>query len=459
MNALASTTIVPPALIVVSGGSHPPDHYRVRASSARLLAALPIAPSVLALGDRHGELANAYCKAHPNAYWKDVDASAPNALDAIEEKFALIVINGLERLAQPARMLADLAPLLQTGGQLRVMAENHARLSCLLPLIETDLSTGYAVDSREAGSLDMAYPRYFSPPSIYKMMMDTGWMPHLLDHEPDAATDGKIAAAAGSIADALGVGGGCADDVLRMSHLVIGAQRLFDQSARQPGRAMFDVVVPTNHERQLRVNVEQSPGLQEVQARIISYRHATNPAQALEGAMPQVQRDWVLLCHQDVYFPAGFGEQLNAVLASIPRQEHARTLLGFIGMGVSEQAIAPAGFVVDRLHQANHQAANAAMSLDELAIVVSRDTLHRIDPEIGWHLWATDLCLTAVYRHQVLARIVKLPLFHNSHTGWQLPAAFVDSAEYLMRKHSESGPIHTLCGVIEPSFVAQHRGR
>ena len=217
--------------------------------------------------------------------------------------------------------------------------------------------------------------------------------------------------------------------------------------------------MPTNKEQQLRVNVEQSPGLKEVQARVISYRHASSPAQALSESLPHVQNDWVLLCHQDIYFPKGFGERLNAILNAIPAAERASTLLGFIGMGVNRQTeqTEPAGFVIDRLNWADHPACDAALSIDELAVVVARDSIHKIDPLIGWHLWATDLCLTSVCTHRVFPRIVRLPIFHNTQSGWQLPEAFHDSAEYLLQKHSAFDTIHTLCGVIDQGFVARHR--
>jgi hypothetical protein len=117
----------------------------------------------------------------------------------------------------------------------------------------------------------------------------------------------------------------------------------------------------------------------------------------------------------------------------------------------------PAGFVIDRLHRADHPASDTALSLDELAIVVARDSVHRIDPAIGWHLWATDLCLTAIDTHKVFPRIVRLPLFHNSRTGWTLPAAFCDAAEKLLAKHPGFAPIHTLCGVLDAGFIARQR--
>ena len=209
-------------------------------------------------------------------------------------------------------------------------------------------------------------------------------------------------------------------------------------------------MVPTTRESQLRLNVECSPGLQEVDARIVSYRRARTPAEALEQSLAHGRTDWVLFCHQDVYFPRGFGARLNAVLDAIPANEHERTLIGFAGMGANLDAnrCEPAGFVIDRQHRFDHPASAAAVSIDELAIVVSRRSLHRIDPAIGWHLWATDLCLTSIVQHRVFPRIVRLPLFHNSSNDYVLPDAFHAAAAYLAAKHAGFGTIHTLCGDI-----------
>ncbi len=48
-------------------------------------------------------------------------------------------------------------------------------------------------------------------------------------------------------------------------------------------------------------------------------------------------------------------------------------------------------------------------------------------------------------------RIVRMPLFHNSRTGWHNPAGFEASARTLQHKWAGFGPIHTLCGVIDAS--------
>jgi hypothetical protein len=112
--------------------------------------------------------------------------------------------------------------------------------------------------------------------------------------------------------------------------------------------------------------------------------------------------------------------------------------------------------VIDRLHRASHPASDAVLSIDELAIVVARESIHRIDPALGWHLWATDLCLTAVCQQHVFPRVVRLPLFHNSVTDYHLPPAFIAAAAVLAQKHANFGSIPTLCGTIDESFFSKH---
>ena len=301
--------------------------------------------------------------------------------------------------------------------------------------------------------------RHFSPSSIYKTLMDAGWMPTLADDDPAAPAREPIAAAARAMADALGVPRATAEKTLGIDRLIIESRRTFCDAPAADGAANFTVVVPTTRESQLRLNVESSPGLQEVDARIVSYRKARSPAEALEQSLAHCDRDWVLLCHQDVYFPRSFGVRLNALLAGIAPAQRAETLIGFVGMGVDaeKQTIRPAGFVIDRLRRADHAESNAAVSIDELAIVLSRDSLHRIDPRIGWHLWATELCLASLCTHKVLPRLVRMPLFHNSHNDFTLPQAFYESAAYLAAKYPAFGPIPTLCGPIDERFLASHR--
>jgi SAM-dependent methyltransferase len=463
MNAPAPFHAPPAALIIVSGGPAPSEAQQRAVREAdpglhKLLATLPAATRVLEVGGGGSELAALHAQRQPGAHWTHLAVDAPLPAPGTES-FDLIVVNRLEHLVDPAATLAALGALLQPGGELRVLAANHASLSGLSRLVEADPSSGVAATAGAALSVGQAHPRWQSHATIFKLMLDAGWTPALLDHVPEARLDDRVAAGTRYMADALGVPAGCADHIHRMAHLVIRGQRQFDDAVPASTTPLFDVLVPTTKEQQLRVNVEQSPGLREVAARIISYRGASSPAEAWDGAQPHVQADWVLLCHQDIYFPKGFGQRLNALLATIPAEERARTLIGFVGLGINRQTEQPepAGFVIDRIHAADHPASEAAISIDELAIVMSRDSIHRLDPLIGWHLWATDLCLSAVCTHRVFPRIVRLPLYHNTHSGWTLPEAFYDSADYILQKFPDFQTIHSLCGQINTAFVAQHR--
>jgi hypothetical protein len=461
MNAAATFNAPPPALIVISGGE-PVSPQSKRAAWAadpaqqRLLAALPAAACVLELGGGASALSQAYQAQHGQCPWLSLEdpAALPN-----NQHFELIVVNRLELLPNAAKTLAELGEVLAPGGHMFVLAENHACLSAMAHLIEADFSTGCAALPDTPQGMDIAHPRFQSHSTIFKLLLDAGWSPTLVDHQPEAPVADTLAAAVRYMGDALGVPPGCADRVHRMKHFIIRAQRQFDDAVTSSTQALFDVVVPTTKEQQLRVNVEQSPGLREVQARIISYRHAATPAEALAQSVQHVNSDWVLLCHQDVYFPKGFGQRLNALLATISAQERPKTLLGFIGMGINRQTEQPeaAGFVVDRVNCADHAPSDAVVSIDELALVIAKDSLHQIDPHIGWHLWGTDLCLTSICTHRVFPRIVRMPLYHNTQSGWQLPESFYDSAEYILQKHASFNAIHSLCGVIDQGFVAQHR--
>ena len=129
-------------------------------------------------------------------------------------------------------------------------------------------------------------------------------------------------------------------------------------------------------------------------------------------------------------------------------------LIGFAGIGTNSPGdpyseTFNAGSVIDRTHRYDWPAADRAVSLDELAIVLHRETHLAIDPAMGWHLWATDLCLAAMHRASpVFPRIARIPLYHNSLSGYEPPEAFHESRSKLAAKYPHMPGIHTLCGQV-----------
>ena len=435
-----------PALVVIGSAAAAPR--RARPDHAALLKALPAAARVLQIGPNDPALAAAYRDQHPGCAWHDEQDS--------NGQYDLVVLNaGWLGLGNPATLLQALHERCAPNGQLFIEIENHAQFAMLQRWVEADLT------DTDDGALAQPQLRYASPASLYKLLLDTGWSPTLAGETAAPLANPAFVAAAVALAESVGVPAATARRQLGTGRLVVQAQRSFEPRTAVPEPARFSVVVPTTRETQLRLNVEHSPGLREVDARIVSYRRARSPAEALEGSRQHIDTDWVLLCHQDVYFPADFGQRLNELLAGIAPADAPRTLIGFAGMGVNAQTqgYEPAGFVIDRRHRFDHPASDAAVSIDELAIVIARDSVHCIDPALGWHLWATDLCIEAICTHKVFPRIVRLPLFHNSSNDHQLPAAFYASAERLAAKHPGFGPIATLCGTIDERFLQQHRSQ
>jgi hypothetical protein len=444
-------------LVVVGGGPAPNAEQREAArrarrseADARLLGALPAVAHVLGVGRDAAVLGAAYRQIHRDAAWRvaeRLDAITPMMVEGVD---LVVLTDGVEHVADPLPALRLLAAHTSAHARLMACVRNAAQAELLGRVVEADLTTV------PAGAWTDDAVRRDSPASLFKLLMDAGWMPHLAGH---TASPGRLVDAAHGLADTMGVPRRTCERTLGIDWMIVEARKPFGVALAETGPASpasFAVVVPTTRESQLSVNVEASPGLQEVGARIVSVRGASDPAAALELGRKHCNADWVLLCHQDVYFPAGFGRHLNALLAAIPSDERARTLLGFAGMGANLQAnrCEPAGFVIDRTSRFDHPASGAAVSIDELAIVIARDSLHRIDPALGWHLWATDLCLTAITRHRMFARLVRLPLFHNSSNDYVLPEAFHRAAATLAAKHAGFGAIHTLCGVIDATAAA-----
>ena len=409
-----------------------------------LLAALPPARRVLEIGAASDALRTAYLARHPGSVWLE-----PH--EATEPSDLIVVSDGLQRVPDPVALLRDLAACAAPEAALMLSVSNSARFATLEQLLEADLSES------ESGPIEPGTLHHFSPSSAYKLLMDAGWMPTLAGQCNTPPPSAGLQSGVHALADALGVPRATAERSLRLQRLVIEARLSFGVGTPMAQPAVFSVVVPTTRDRQLRLNVEQSPGLREVGAQIIACRAAANPAEALAAGAANADAEWLLFCHQDVYFASGFGERLNALLAAIPAEQRRSTLIGFAGMAVnaSRDGFAPAGFVIDRLSRFDERASNEALSIDELAIVVARDSLHRIDPRLGWHLWATDLCLEAITRHNVFARIVRLPLFHNSLNDAVLPPAFHAAAAVLADKHAGFGPIPTLCGTINGPFLGR----
>ncbi len=250
----------------------------------------------------------------------------------------------------------------------------------------------------------------------------------------------------------LGVPHEAAERALFTYQMIITCTRQDKLSHRT--KVPISVIVPVNNEVQFALNVACSPGLKEIEAQLLPCRGAKTAADAFTQGRIEAHGEWLLYCHQDVYFPSGSGFALSKVLAELPPDQAEWALIGFAGMGTEFPTdlyakTFHAGLVIDRIHRYDWPAANWAVSLDELAVVLHRETRLAIDPALGWHLWATDLCLAAIRgEKRAFPKVVRVPVYHNSFSDHTLPQSFHDSSAKLAAKYPDVLGIHTLCAKV-----------
>jgi hypothetical protein len=150
-----------------------------------------------------------------------------------------------------------------------------------------------------------------------------------------------------------------------------------------------------------------------------------------------------------MYLAAGWDQFLAQQLQEAERRFGPIGVAGVYGVG---KVIAPndpsqslgterMGRVNDRgrlLHDAPELPARVA-TLEELLLVVRRDTPLRFDPELGFHLYGADICLQA-HEHG-LAVVALGALCHHNSRNVELPEAFYRSAEVFARKWSHRLPV------------------
>lgn len=420
---------------------------------------------VVEFGCAEGKLAAAAKERMPHLHWTGVDV-APDALaaaatrcdrtvamDATTERdrlaevgdgFDLVVMGDfLEHVADPAGFLRALRPITTEDARILACVPNMAHWTVLARFLTGDLSYD------PVGLLDDTHLRFFSPASVMKDFLDGGWLPDMIDRHKTPVVDAGLVKAFLDIKGALGIPRTTATRTLGTYQMILAAARIPDEP-EEADPPPVSVVVPVNRRWQLDLNVTRSPGLKEMGAEIVPVENAPTAAAALEDGLLRASHNHVLLCHQDVYFPAGFGRALAARLAGLRAAGEEPDVVGFAGIADDPGGtFRKAGLLVDRTRRFDFAATNDPLSMDEFAVLLRRDGRARPDHRLGWHLWATDLCLQL--RHgpnRGTAAIVRTPIFHNSVSDYSLPDAFHASARVLKNKYPDLPDIPTLCAVL-----------
>lgn len=430
---------------------------------AKVVAKLPAVGSVLEIGCGDGSLGARYKALHPQASWTGVDADievltrAAGRLDAVihhdadadvplpvREQYDLIVFGAIfAQVRDPLRFLARIDRLCHGQSLIVCAVPNMSHHILIEQLLIGDLHHDAAHVPSDHGF------RLFSPRSLVKLFLDGGWLPQLVDCTAYAA-DSPALPFLMQAAQALGCPTKTAVRNLALDQLVFECRPAPRAAPAPDAPARFSVVVPVTNRMQLDLNVLCSPGLRETGCEVIRVENAQSAGAAFRDGAARARQPWVLYCHQDVYLPRGSGAMLNRLIEELEAGGSPDPVVGFAGIGIeSGGTLRYAGLCIDRLDRFDHPASDSAVSLDEFAVLLRRDTRHRIDPALGWHLWATDLCLQAYFADRRSARIVRIPVYHNSFNDHIHGEAFHASVRTLKAKYPQYKKIATIAaGVV-----------
>jgi hypothetical protein len=213
-------------------------------------------------------------------------------------------------------------------------------------------------------------------------------------------------------------------------------------------------VVCVSHESVLAANLMRSPCLAAGSPHeLIAVLQAPSAAAGLNAGRERAKHGVVVCVHQDVVLPHGWDARIVRQYRLAQRRVGPIGVAGVYGVGPVRTDPAPGrspavtrvGRVVDRgqvLHDGPELPAPVA-TLDELVLVVPRDSPLSFDPELGFHLYGADLCLQA--RERGLAVVaLEAPCRHNSRTGG-LPESFLPPARAFARKWAGRLPVATPC--------------
>jgi hypothetical protein len=190
---------------------------------------------------------------------------------------------------------------------------------------------------------------------------------------------------------------------------------------------------------------------------VITFPNSASAADGLNAGFSIAKHEWLVLVHQDVFLPDGWDGCLANQLREAEQRFGPIGVAGVYGVG---QVIAPAdrsqplaaqriGWVIDRARELRDgpELPARVATLDELLLVVRRDSGLRFDPTLGFHLYGADICLQA--RERGLAVVALGALCHHNSRSVGLPEAFFASAEVFARKWSHRLPVATPCVIID----------
>ena len=233
----------------------------------------------------------------------------------------------------------------------------------------------------------------------------------------------------------------------------------------------LSLVACVSDESVLRKNLLASPCLQAgTRHELLLARNCSSAAEGLNVGIERANNTWVICVHQDVFLPPGWDHRLLDQLERATRQFGPIGVEGVYGVCKPREMVlsssgahverhrpeSPPRFAVNRAGRVfshgqrlfdGRDVPAKVSTLDELLLVVPRDTPLRFDATLGFHFYGADICLQAEARGLPVV-VLDAVCHHNTQTV-VLPKPFFRSAQVFAEKWSHRLPVATPCVVID----------
>jgi SAM-dependent methyltransferase len=393
-------------------------------------------------------------------------AAAARAAGRLDQVFALDVENDelplepgtldcvlygdvLAHLRDPGAVLRHHRRLLAPGGVVLCAVPNVQHHAVLTALLRGDVPCG------PAATPGVRHLHVFTYASFFKLLLDAGFVPELLD-AVSVPGDPALLAAAEPMLRHLGLHAGRTRRYLDACQYLFRGTPLVAEEAEPSAEPPLSIVACVSDEAVLRDNLLSSPCLAPGSPHeVLLVRCARSAAEGLNQGLDRARHAAVVCVHQDVYLPQGWPRRVAAQLARAERAFGPVGVAGVYGVSLQRGEVRRAGRLVDRDRLLSEPPGLPAPveTLDELLLVLPNPSSLRFDPALGFHFYGADVCLAA-RRQGLAAAVLDAPCMHHSRSVG-LPAEFFASGRAFARKWAAHLPVATACAVVDGRWLAE----
>lgn len=213
----------------------------------------------------------------------------------------------------------------------------------------------------------------------------------------------------------------------------------------------FALVVAVNDETVFEGNLMRSPDV--LNHRVYPMRGYASASQAYNAALDSTNEEFLVFLHQDVFLPEGWVDRVRDQIFLIETGAEDWGVIGVLGVQPDGQVAGQTySSGLRRLVGSKLDTPVQVQSLDEIVLILRRAAGIRFDPSLlGFHLYGTDLCQTAI-ETGLACFVIDAFCIHNSRGIRILPPEFWKAYDFLARKWSDRCPLKTPCTIVSPNL-------